>query len=210
VKRVTFYTPFFLFLLGGLCSCKVILTQLYGVKTLEKFDEHQYRKTLNQLASKYDSTLCVSHVATEHEFIEYRSLDEGNKDIGQPIQILYFYDDTLKSFHANCYAKGTLFGKLNWNYHNQFATYYPTSSNVSLIEKNVIKFSDIKSIYKINQLKSDNRACIVFFWCNSFKKQSIIAFDTVVENIRKHVNNKTERPLIILINSDHYFITLEY
>jgi len=194
-------------MIGSMYSCKVILSKLYGVNKIEKFDDNQYRKTLNLLVSKYDSTLCQSYIGTEPDFMKYRSLDKDNNDLSQPIQILYFYHDALKSFHVNCHAKGSLFGKLDWNYNNQFSTYYPTSSAAPLIQKNAIKLSNVLSIYQVKELKQDDdRTCIVFFWSNLLKKQSIMAFDIVVENITKHVNNKNEYPFIILINNDHSFL----
>jgi len=208
--KTCYLSPFYLFLLVGLllCSCNAVLTKLYGIKKIEKFDVTQYDKTLKLFVSKYDSSLCVSYIGTESEFMEYRSIDEENKkNLSQPIQILYFSDDTLKSFHVNCYAKGNLFGKLDWNYNKQFSTYYPTSAIESLIENNTMKLSNLSSIYNINKL--DNRACIVFFWTNFMKKQCLIAFDTVVENITKNVRDKNDYPLIILINNDHSFIGLE-
>jgi len=202
----SFYICLFV-ILGLFCSCNAVFSKLYGVKKIEKFDAVQYLKTLDKLVSKYDSTLCISHIGTEIEFKEYYSLDEDDKkNLYQPIQILYFYDDTLKSFHANCYAKGTLSGKLNWNYNKQFSTYYPTSAVVPLMERNTVKLSSLQAIYKIeNTEKYKDRTTIVFFWTNMLKKQSIIAFDTVVKNIMQNVKNKEEYPLIILINNDHAF-----
>ena len=186
----------------GLHSCRPILYKIYGVDPIENFDEDKYDKVVNIFNSEYDNI--SSYISEDKSFKEYSNLDSTIKnDLGQPIQILYFDGDTLKSFHANCYAKGSITGNLNWNYADRFESFIPKSATD--IENKNIKLSDIKQIYSITN-KTDG-ITVVFFWTNFLGKASIRAFNTITDNIKTYSTYQDVN--IIAINTDYSFLFSE-
>lgn len=196
-----FKVSFFFITLIGLQSCNPILQRLYGIEPLSSFDEEEYQNTLNEIASKYSGPI-ISIISQDSLLDQYSRVDTSfESNTTQPIQILYFQGNYLKSFQANCFAKGSLFGNLNWNYDGRFDTFFPTSA-LPLKDKNLL-LSDIKNIYKIGQPTDD--ITIVFFWTNLMQKKSIEAFELIVDNIASYSLDR--EPTIIAINTDHFYIT---
>lgn len=171
---------------------------------MTSFNQEKYDKTLYFFNSHYKENQISSYIGEDSNFKEYSLLDTTiTNSLLQPIQILYFKNDTLKSFHANCFAKGSITGSLNWNYDNKFNYFIPKSAIA--VEDRSINLSDIKSIYKID--KKTQEVTIVFFWTNTFSKLSINAFKQIVDNLKLHSINNID---IIAINTDYSFINMKY
>lgn len=192
---------FVVFILIGLHSCKPIMSKIYGIEQIKSFDKKKYDETLSFFNSNYPENNILPYIGETKSFDEYSSLDTLMENtLKQPIQILYFEENILKSFQANCFAKGSLTGSLNWNYDNKFDHFIPKSA-VSL-EKTNIKLSDIKRIYNIKD-KTEG-ITIVFFWTSFLRKNSMAAFKVIANNIQSYSMNNDIK--IITINTDHSFI----
>lgn len=188
-------------ILMGLQSCKPILYKIYGIELMKSFDQEKYDKTLDFFNSQYDNNQILPYIGKDSVFKEYANLDTTiTNSLLQPIQILYFEENILKSFHANCFAKGSMTGNLNWNYDNKFDSFIPQSA-ISL-EKNNINLSDIKRIYNIND--KTQGITIIFFWTNFLRKNSMEAFKVITNNIKSYSMNNDIK--IITINTDYSFI----
>jgi len=189
-------------------SCNYAIQKVYGIKTLTEFNDIEYKKINNIFTSQY-TNITESIISSDTSFLQYSTIDTSFRNITkQPIQILYFKSDSLKSYQANCFAPGNLVGHLNWNYENRFGHYFPISA-VNVSDKH-LNLSDILHIYNIEML-SDNmglgsKEVIVFFWTTMLKKQSEQTFKTIVENIALH-KQRNEYPSIICINTDNFFIS---
>jgi hypothetical protein len=125
------------------------------------------------------------------------------KDFGQPVQMLYFEKNILKSYHINCYARGRL-TNLDWNMDKRFSTFLPkTAVNIDTL---TIKLDDYSKIY--NEIKMDSKNyTIIIFWTFFLEKISYSAIQTVIENIYKF--DKIDTIDFYLINTDKYFMTIE-
>lgn len=184
-------------------SCTGVLKKLYGIEYLKNFDRDKYEETVKELRAIYPEGDVEAIVSSSSNFKKYHVLfsilDKNN--LTQPIQILYFEHKDLKSYHLNCYAKGNLLGKLDWNSRNYFNTYIPQTSYPI---PNTIQstFDDLGAIYNLQDLKS--RGVIVLFWTHMLKKQTLSGFRTVVKNLREY--HTGEAPRIILINTDTFYI----
>ena len=188
-----------------LTSCSTILKDIYGVKELKEFNNQEYEKTLSRI-----KTYNVEYYSFISDSANFRSLINlgdsilTEKDLYQPIQILYFENNRIISFHANCYAKGTL-RKLNWNYDNRFSI-FPPKSAIPLKNENKITFETLKKIFP--QLKNieEKRYSVVIYWTTMLENISKDAIETVFKNIVKFDEvNKTN---VYLINTDKFFISM--
>lgn len=185
----------------GLHSCTPIFHKWYGIEALNEFDQEKYQKTLEELSLMYPGPL-LSYVGRDSMFREYSLLDTtfGTATI-QPIQVLYFERNTLKSFQANCYAKGSLLGTLDWNYDGRFDSFFPKSA--INIEDKKLSLLDVKEIFQIHSKAED--FTVVFFWTHFLKRESLRAFEEVVKNIEASPTDK--KPTVFLINTDEAFLT---
>lgn len=192
-----------LLIIVGLHSCRPILYKMFGVELMKSFDQEKYDKAIYIFNSYYKDNHILSYIGKDSDFKEYSLLDTTiTNSLLQPIQILYFEEDTLKSFHANCFAKSSITGNLNWNYDNKFDYFIPKSA-IS-VENINISLSDIKRIYKINN--STPRITVVFVWTNFLGRSSITAFKQIVDNIKLFSGDNVN---IITINTDYSFINTE-
>ncbi len=103
-----------------------MLSNLYGVREINVFDESEVEKFYQKIEHSTTNLIIDSKDFNELSKIETNELRTNN--LSQPIQILYFEDNQLSSFHANCYAKGKLNGSLDWNTNNRFETFIPQSA----------------------------------------------------------------------------------
>lgn len=171
---------------------------------MTNFDQQKYDQTIDYFNTQYDETKIHHHIGDEHKFSQYADLDSTlTNTLKQPIQILYFDEDVLRSFQANCFAKGSLSGNLDWNYNNRFESFFPKSAVT--LENNKIKLSDIKRIYNIND--TTEGVTIVFFWTNFMRKNVMKAFDQINDNIKSFASDTAIN--LITINTDYSFMVSE-
>ena len=102
-----------------LSSCSAIMSSMYGVKRIKRFDQQNYD---NFIAKAKEYTDFVAIVSTHDQYRQLINLGKDSvekKDFGQPVQMLYFENGILASYHINCYAKGGV-SNINWNKDNRF------------------------------------------------------------------------------------------
>lgn len=191
----------FLMLTGFLSSCSTVLKKLYGIEDLKAFDPVKVKECERYMTDLYPSaTAIISSDTSFKKFID--EFSEFNKnDVSQPIQILYFKNDSLISYHINCYAKGSLNGHLNWNYDGRMNSYPPKSAVQLSVRK---RLSDLISIYEFPTLRESD--VIVFFWSTLLNRQSKEAFKVIVDNIENSNFPDTNRKQIIIINIDKAYL----
>lgn len=183
-----------------LSSCSAIMSSMYGVKRIKRFDQQNYD---NFIAKAKEYTDFVAIVSTHDQYRQLINLGKDSvekKDFGQPVQMLYFENGILASYHINCYAKGGV-SNINWNTDNRFSSFLPQTAVKHSIGD--MKLSDYTKIYPELASSSDKPYTILIFWTNMLPKISLSAIKTVADNIK--VNNKDSDCRIFLINTDNFF-----
>lgn len=173
---------------------------MFGIKDISQFDQS---KCDDFVAAVQEDDLSIHAVTSDAEHFEtYRSLVGDSlwreSISAQPVQILYFKDGSLVSYHINCTAKARFFN-LDWNTDHRFETFPPTSAIE--LEERYQALSQLRKLYDI----SDNRPyLIVVFWSNMTPKIAKTAVETVKKNLRQYGNPNIAD--IVLINTDHYYL----
>ena len=173
-------------------------TYIYGIKEIEKVSVKDYELEKKEL-SLVNKNVHLNFITSKKEqFQEYCSSPNKaeEKNLSQPIQILYFNNNIINSFHINCLAEGTFFN-LNWNTNNRFETFPP---------KTALAFPTHKtsSIYSIYPSLKTNQNKIVIFWTSMLYRQSKEALLTITNNLKKfELENEYE---IYLINTNNFYL----
>jgi len=180
-----------------LSGCSLLLKNNYGYNELSDYNESEYEEFI----SAFDPTDIKHFKSSDYQykqFIELGSDSARKKDLNQPVQILYFNDSILLSYHANCYAKGTLSG-LDWNYENRFDQFPPASA----IESSLFDLSllEITNIY--DRITPTKKYTVLVFWSWMLEGVSKDAISSVLDNRIK--NGSNENCEVILINTDAYW-----
>lgn len=176
---------------------------LYGYKPLKQFDQNNYDQ---MITSVLDQDFKINHTVSDYgQFDAYRTCIQDSlwqhQTAVQPVQILYFKKDLLRSYHINCTAKGGL-SNLNWNTDQRFETFPPVSAVP--ITPQMQNLSKIRDIYGIDD---DSEYLIVVFWTNMLPKISKSAIETVKANLRK--NGALNKATIVLVNTDKFYEKLK-
>jgi hypothetical protein len=176
---------------------------LYGYKPLKQFDQNNYDQ---MITSVLDQDFKINHTVSDYgQFDAYRTCIQDSlwqhQTAVQPVQILYFKKDLLRSYHINCTAKGGL-SNLNWNTDQRFETFPPVSAVP--ITPQMQNLSKIRDIYGIDD---DSEYLIVVFWTNMLPKISKSAIETVKANLRK--NDALNKATIVLVNTDKFYEKLK-
>jgi len=200
-KKTVIYVIFIISIL--LSSCSVILSKMYGIKQLNSFNEKEY----NNFIAKINNDRCLSYIISDSsqykKVINLGHTQKEKNNLGQPIQILYFEKNVLKSYHINCLAKGSL-TNLNWNTDNRFSVFIPkTAVNIDSLK---INLKDYINIYPNLKNRNDKRYTILIFWTLMLDKISYSAIETVFSNLKQY--KKENETSVILINTDKYFSTI--
>lgn len=192
-----------IFVLLFFTGCSFILSNLYGVKQLKQFNQKDYESFLAKLPESVSYTTIISSEEQYKQVIAIGKNKSQQNDFGQPIQILYFESELLKSFHANCYAKGGI-SNLNWNTDKRFSTFLPMTA-IEYEEK--IHLDLYKKIFPEIQNLHEKKYVVLIFWSNMLRKVSLSAVETIVENIKQF--DEIDNTAIYLINSDKFFCTIK-
>ncbi len=171
---------------------------LYGYRRIQTFDETVYSKFISEID---DTALTIQPLVSDYStFRSYRFICEDslwqNFYSGQPVQILYFMNNSLVSYHVNCMAKG-MFSNLNWNTENRFDSFPPSSS---LKPPHIIP-NNVFCLYDINQ---KDKCVVIVFWTTMFCEVSKSAIETVKSNIHRY--GKCQDVVVYLINTDYYYL----
>jgi hypothetical protein len=186
-------------LIGFSClfGCSLILKNNYGYNDPAKFNEIEYKKFISSIDTT-QFTLLRSSIGQFKQVINLGKDSLRKKDLNQPIQLLFFEGSSLVSYHANCYAKGTLSG-VDWNYEQRFNFFPPKSAiDSSLFELNLSHFSKI-----YEEIIPQKRFTVLVFWSWMLEGVSRDALLTLQKNIK---DNKVESEVeIYLINLDEFW-----
>jgi len=189
--------------LSTLSSCSTLLSKLYGVNNLKKFDKEKYNHFITSI--EHTGIEIKSFYADTTSYLQIRNLTKNpvvKKTLSQPVQILYFdKNEKLTSIQANCYAKGGL-GHLNWNTNGRFNYFIPTSA--INIKKEYLSIKDFTACYPNKDFELNKDYTIIIYWSLILKKISKDAISTVINNIRKF--NKSDDVIIYLVNNDKSLI----
>lgn len=171
---------------------------LYGYRSIKTFDEKVCRKFISEID---DTALTIQPLVSDFStFRSYRTICEDSLwqhfYSGQPVQILYFMNDSLRSYHVNCLAKG-MFSNLNWNIENRFDCFPPASA----LKPPYIVLDSVLGLYGIDQ---KDKCVVIVFWTTMFYKVSKSAVETVKSNIHKF--GKNQDIIVYLINTDKYYL----
>ena len=182
------------------CSaCANLLAKMYGIQELAGFDQAAYSAFVAGIKENDDFYSIVSDTAQYKRVIALGKTPKAANVLGQPIQILYFQGNELKSFHANCYARGGL-SNLNWNTANRFATFVPHTAVAT--DSLAVTLSDYSNIYPDIALHQKEYTVLIF-WTLMLGKISKSAIEVVTDNIKQA--GKEKQTTVILINTDKYF-----
>ena len=173
----------------------------YGFKKIESFDEAGYNDFKNFAEKELSCTSIIGTYEQRYYLITLSNDSIERKNLSQPIQILYFCNESLISYHTNCYAKGSMFG-INWNTENRFNA-FPPATAIKNPDK-CLSLSDLKKTYpQILPPKNDRPYTIVLFWTNMLHKISKSAFKTINQNIQDFGTQDSCN--IYIINDDDFF-----
>lgn len=177
---------------------------MYGVKKLEGFNEKEYKSFITKLKDKNHFISIISDTAKYKRVINLGRTVKERNILGQPVQIIYFENNTLKSFHANCYAKGSL-TNLNWNTEERFSTFLPKSAiKTDSID---ITLEDYINIYPKIRNHENKKFTVLIFWTLMLEKVSKSAIETAFTNAEQY--EKENEISFILINTDNFFSNIE-
>lgn len=193
-------TKFSLFIVLVLSSCSHLLSNLAGVKKLEEYNETAYKDKLTRITSAYQYEFldCSIDSATYHNlFISSDTIIQ--KNLYQPIQILYFENNTLVSFHANCYAPGLI--NLNWNLNNRFGVFPPISADTSILGEKI-------DTHRYNRLfnssiRGDAKYGVFLIWTSMLERNSRHAYNEIVRNLK--LSGKHDSTSLLLVNTDDFW-----
>lgn len=185
-----------------LCSCTAVMSKLYGVKELEEFDEKEYQSFVDDVQKQLPSASFIISTTEQYEKQIHSGKDSTEmKNLGQPVQILYFDNKILRSYHINCYAKGGLLN-INWNTDDRFSSFLPKSAvDCSKGDVSLERFAEI---YPEIDTTSNKRYTILLFWTNMLRKISLSAATTVADNLKQHQQDSNCN--IYFICSDKFFV----
>lgn len=201
MRKPKFYI-IIIFVVTFFTGCSFILSNLYGVRQLKQFNQKDYESFLAKLPECVSYTTIISSEEQYNQVIAIGKNKSQQNDFGQPVQILYFESALLKSFHANCYAKGSI-SNLNWNTDERFSTFLPMTA-MEYEEK--IHLDLYNKIFPEIQNPNEKKFVVLIFWSNMLRKVSLSAVETVVENIKQF--DEIDNTAIYLINSDNFFVAL--
>lgn len=189
-----------LLLLFSMSSCTSLMSKMYGINQIEGVNEVKIQQFYSSIDFKDIQTekIIIDSLAFQ-SFREHEN-DSIKKDLSQPIQIHYFENLELASFHANCYAKGSM-KNLDWNYQQRFDSFIPRSAVKDLTE--YPHFTKLNELIEEVDLSSEKEIVIVIFWTRMLEDISKDAINTVLKNIGQFSNE--DEVQLVIINTDSFF-----
>lgn len=195
-----------IYLLGLIClsSCGTIMSSIYGLKEIKNFSQQDIDEFYADI--DFENIDIKFELFDSVQYENFRRLgksDQAKKDLSQPVQIHYYGKDSLESFHANCYAKGS-FKNLDWNYEHRFESFIPKSALLSHQDFPTLSETNL---FWINLDNFKNKEGIILvFWTTMLESISKDAIIEVIENLRKF--DKQSEFMLYVINTDKFFMTL--
>ena len=181
-------------------SCSTILYKIYGIKELSYFDKKQYNDFILSIDTTQISFFTIISDANQFEKLVDITIDSAQRKLFyQPIQIIYFQNEKITSYHINCHA-GVKSRKLDWNIHNRFHCFPP---NTAVDIHNItLSLTQCQEIY--NDINHGVPYTIIIFWTLMMEDISKNAIDMVTKNVCDFKMQDSTN--IYLINIDKFFI----
>jgi len=181
-------------------SCTRILSKWYGIKELSYFDEKQYNDFISSIDTTQISFLSIVSESEQFKAIVDNATDSAQRKLFyQPVQIIYFKNDSIISYHINCLA-GVKSRKLDWNVHDRFG-FFPPNTAVD-IHNITLSLTQFQKTY--SDILYDRPYNVIVFWTLMLEDISKNAIYTVAKNVRNF--NMQDSTNIYLINTDKFFI----
>ena len=179
-----------------LSGCNIVMPLLFGLQEIEGYNAEQCAKFYKKLPKDF---AFVPIVCSDEQFFQVSELGADSmqmKNLYQPLKIIYFHDDSLVSFHINCYCPPTLFFNLKWDYDHQFDMFPPTTTVP--LDGYTVTCTKMQSVFP--EIKGETDYAVVVFWTNMMAKVSRSEIKTVHKNLKKFGRlNDVE---VYLINDD--------
>lgn len=178
-----------------LTCCDTIVRNFYGIKEINGFNKAEYDSFISRLPNDVEYTSLIGKSSQFNNMVSLVGDTITLQHLHQPIQLLYFQNDTLVSHHVNCTAPAKWRG-LDWNYENRFGTFPPESP----IPRGdcPLPFDVVEKAYGLADSKSD--FVLVIFWTTAFERISHDAISTAFKNLVQF--NKQGETTVYLINND--------
>lgn len=187
-----------------LASCNFVSRNLFGIKYQTEFSSIKYQKFLAEIDTfKVIYNSYIADTSQLNLFLKKFESRKIKKNLYQPVQILYFKDKSLVSFHANCFAQKGL--KLDWNMSNRFDKFIPQTS-ISL-DSMKIDLEQIINSYHIKLANNDKKIIIFIFWSLMMENASKSAIYTVIKNLKEFKQESSTE--INLVNLDKIYISYD-
>ncbi len=181
-------------------SCSLLLSKMYGINEIDSFDADKHSVFVSKIKERIYCQAIVSDTNQYKKVINLGTDLKQKNNFGQPVQIIYFEKNKMKSFHINCLAKGKL-SNIDWNTENRFSFFLPKSAiNIETISVNL---ADYRKIYKEINNNSTKDYTVIVFWTFLLEKVSRSAIETVIGNLEEFGKNNDVN--LYLINTDKYF-----
>lgn len=168
--------------LFALSSCNTLMPLLFGLQEIDGYNAEQCEKFYKKLPKDFTFTPIVCN---DEQFFQVSNLGADSmqiKNFYQPLKIMYFHDDSLVSFHINCYCPPTALFNLNWNYNHQFEEFPPTTTVP--LDGYMVTLNDLKTIFP--EINGESEYTVLVFWTNMLNKISRSEIKTVYKNLKKH------------------------
>lgn len=180
-------------------SCQALFKAFVGYRPMEQFDQSKYDAFIGKLPKDVPFTSIISSEDQSLAVIEFDTAKHAQHNLYQPIQMLYFRETELVSYHVNCKAPSKGFG-LNWNYEGRFEAFPPKSPlNCDSININLAQY---QRVYP--EINGDGEYTVMVYWTNVLPKLSRSAIKTVFNNLKEF--NQVENCRVYLINDDRLLI----
>lgn len=192
-----------IFILFIFSSCQPIMMKMAGMNNIKSFDSLKYEEMAEKLYSNYPGPK-NSYAISDSAMLNYSALFDTTfqKNTFQPIQLLYFKNKDLTSYHANCFAPGINLKHLDWNTEGRFDHYIPKSA-VDLEKYSIGLDQLIKAIQSpVDQDKILNKDVVVFFWTRMVPISAKDLNEIMVKNATAY--SKDNLPYVIYLNTDKF------
>lgn len=190
-------------------SCNIIMSTTMGIKNIKHVDEQQITQFVTKEKWSYDASyvLDTNYIEKLKEWCNNDTLKF--KNLMQPLQAYYFYQDSLISLHINCFAGDTTkitinnYFNLNWNAYGRFDTFPAVSALQDISSWNyTLNHLEHFTGYK---LKNESKSyTVVIFWNRMMPKLSKTLYKTVYNNIKLQEKDVH----LVLINNDCNYLNI--
>lgn len=180
-----------------LTGCSVMAKMIFGIEEIKEYDEGRVETFLAESQRKVPCTQLVATAAQVDNLIRLDLDTNMMQHRGQPVQVLYFDNDSLVFYHINCY---TQYGPLSydWNHYGSFDRFPPAPTIVD-DPHGSMTLGHYRAI--LPGVQSDSRYTVVILWNNMLRKVAAKAVDAVATNTQGRSDCT-----VVLVNTDRWLV----